>query len=96
MPAGAVQQHEVGSRPGLQDAGAHAADVDVAQLVVDVGELAPDADVLGQCHVSSLNRARASATVASPALCRRPSPSVSSSREFSMVRNSTGSSAELL
>ena len=59
-------------------------DVDVAQLVVDVGELAPDADVLGQvdswvvpCGLTGPrgNRARASATVTRPALWRRVTPS---------------------
>ena len=72
--------------------------VDVAQLVVGVGQLAPDADVLGQVghDWSSGNRARASATVHRPALCRRATPSACSRREFSMVRNSTGSSAESL
>ena len=100
VPAGAVQQHQVGTGSGPQHPGAHAADVDVAQLVVGVGQLAPDADVLGQvAHVdpvSSGNRARASATVHSPALCRRLTPSACSRREFSMVRNSTGSPAESL
>ena len=97
VPAGAVQQDEVRARPGLQHARAHPADVDVAQLVVDVAQLAPDADVRGARHaISSLNRARASSIVARPALCRRPTPSRPSRREFSMVRNSTGSSAESL
>ena len=48
VTAGAVQQHQVGTGSGAQHAGAHAVHVDVAQLVVGVGQLAPDADVLGQ------------------------------------------------
>ena len=53
VPAGAVQQHQVGTGPGLQHTGAHAVDVDVPQLVVDVGQLGPDADVVGQARSSS-------------------------------------------
>ena len=98
VAAGAVQQHQVGTGSGAQHPGAHAMHVDMAQLVVGVGQLAPDADVLGQVahDWSSGNRARASATVHMPALCRRVMPSACSRREFSMVRNSTDSPAESL
>ena len=62
VAAGPVQQDQVGPGPGAQHAGADPVDVDVAQLVVDVGQLAPDADVLGQARssLSVPNRARAS------------------------------------
>ncbi len=105
VAAGAVQQHQVGTGSGAQHPGAHAAHVHMAQLMVGVGQLAPDADVLGQVAThdwssalvwSSGNRARASATVHRPALCRRVMPSACSRREFSIVRNSTGSPAESL
>src|SRR6202035_444574 len=76
VTAGAVQQHQVGTGSGAQHAGAHAAHVDVTQLMVDVGKIAPDADVLGQVSHDwspvndwfSANRARASATVHRAAL----------------------------
>ena len=94
MPAGPVQQDQVGPRPGLQHPGAHPADVDVAERVIDVAELAPDADVRGQsrCVIRCPFRTGRGPPRASPArrsaAVRRPSRP--SSREFSMVRNSTG------
>ena len=52
VPAGAVEQDEIGAGTRAQHAGPYAPDPadlhgDVAQLVVDVGELAPDAHVVG-------------------------------------------------
>ncbi len=55
VAAGAVQEDQLRPGAGLQHSGAYAVDVDVAQLVIDVGELAPDADVVRQVsHVVSL------------------------------------------
>ena len=45
VAAGAVEQHQVGPGSGSEHTGPDAVDIDVAQLVVDVGQLAPDADV---------------------------------------------------
>src|SRR2546423_9538144 len=56
VPAGTVQQDQVGSGSRAQDAGTDAADVDVAQLVVDVGQFAPDAYVRRQFHHDCLLR----------------------------------------
>ena len=108
VAAGAVEQDEVGAAPGLEHASADAVHIDVAELVVEVPEVAPDADValdllrrrprreFGVRHVCSFFCCRASSTSTSPALSRRVSPRSASSREFSIVRNSTGFSFESL
>ena len=86
VPAGPVQQDQVGSRPGLQHPGAHPADVHVAERVVDVAELAPDADVMtGIAFIRCPFRTgpgprRASPARRSAAVRRRAGPAAASSR----------------
>ena len=48
VAAGAMQEHEVGTGSRAQHPRAHSMHVNMAQLMVGVGQLAPDADVLGQ------------------------------------------------
>ena len=62
VPAGPVQQDQVGSATRAKYPGPHTADVDVEQFVVDVGEFAPDADVFGELGHGFSIRARASLT----------------------------------